>query len=616
MTRCACGVCGAAYSGAGRASAGVARLRDRGWQAVPGGWAAETVTGSGVRYCPCGKRLARDHAGARCGVCERLAVERAAVPPVVPAGFWETQAFADAFGAQHMGLVARAYRRHPHHVAAYGRGGISQGLLGGWLGLTQAQVSRIENGPPIRNLDTLALWARVLQIPAGHLWFRLPGSTGDLVWGAADVGVEALAELVTVGGGRDAVAAGVGQLDGLGGDGRVCSGGGAGPGLAGPMDAVLADQGGWREVRRYLNHHRSELAEQAVRLYPDELRVGRTTLIAPPSWLPGEPVDLADIAMTWVPDVPAARVTGSEPETRGLRPLRVPGHQFDRYTDAVRYLDPPRLFENRASYRLMGLDWTDGAGTMQFGLGTYFDKLDVSEAVGHEVAAAVSRSGGAISGRDLPFRSLIGDPFDFRRRAVLPAVTTLLLRRTGSGAGFFLHWRDPKKVATATKIFDVIPAGEFQPSSIAPQALADDLDIWKNIVRELSEELLGAPEHDGSRGEAVDFAGWPLYRALCQARAAGKVKAVCLGAGLDTLTLAATILTAVVVDPDVFDELFGEAVLENAEGITVLGGGEGGLGIEFSESNVTRMVEREPIAAPGGACLTLAWSCRSRLVER
>src|SRR5256885_11687777 len=31
--------------------------------------------------------------------------------------------------------------------------------------LTQAQVSRIENGPPIRNLDTLAHWARVLRIP-------------------------------------------------------------------------------------------------------------------------------------------------------------------------------------------------------------------------------------------------------------------------------------------------------------------------------------------------------------------------------------------------------------------------------------------------------------------
>ena len=58
--------------------------------------------------------------------------------------------------------------------ARYGRDGISQEMLGTWLGLTQAQVSRIENGPPIRNLDTLAHWARVLRIPVHLLWFKLP----------------------------------------------------------------------------------------------------------------------------------------------------------------------------------------------------------------------------------------------------------------------------------------------------------------------------------------------------------------------------------------------------------------------------------------------------------
>jgi hypothetical protein len=73
-----------------------------------------------------------------------------------------------------MGHVSRAYRRHPSHIARHGRDGISQERLGGWLGLTQAQVSRIENGPPIRNLDTLAYWAGVLRVPAHLLWFKLP----------------------------------------------------------------------------------------------------------------------------------------------------------------------------------------------------------------------------------------------------------------------------------------------------------------------------------------------------------------------------------------------------------------------------------------------------------
>ncbi|MGH3768071.1 MAG: helix-turn-helix domain-containing protein [Pseudonocardiaceae bacterium] len=82
-----------------------------------------------------------------------------------------------AFAAQHMGQVARAYRLHPYHQTVYGPGGVSQGLLGQWLGLQQPQVSRIETGPPIRDLNTLVYWARVLGIPAGMLWFDLPGET-------------------------------------------------------------------------------------------------------------------------------------------------------------------------------------------------------------------------------------------------------------------------------------------------------------------------------------------------------------------------------------------------------------------------------------------------------
>ncbi|WP_254910111.1 helix-turn-helix domain-containing protein [Micromonospora sp. NBS 11-29] len=43
-----------------------------------------------------------------------------------------------------------------------------------WLGLSQAQLSRIENGPAIVHLDRLAHWAQLLQIPARLLWFALP----------------------------------------------------------------------------------------------------------------------------------------------------------------------------------------------------------------------------------------------------------------------------------------------------------------------------------------------------------------------------------------------------------------------------------------------------------
>jgi transcriptional regulator with XRE-family HTH domain len=128
------------------------------------------------RYCRCGNRLAPNRAGALCGSCEQEAVHRRAAPPAVSRTFWDTPALRDAFAAQHIGRVARVYRRHAEFATRYGRDGVSQELLGTWLGLTQAQVSRIENGPPVRNLDTLAHWARVLQIPAHLLWFKLPPS--------------------------------------------------------------------------------------------------------------------------------------------------------------------------------------------------------------------------------------------------------------------------------------------------------------------------------------------------------------------------------------------------------------------------------------------------------
>ena len=130
-------------------------------------------------YCRCGTLVAKDNTERQCARCQRASRDKLITPPEVPAEFWQTDQFRDAFSAQHMGRVARAYRTHPYHYAAYGPSGVSQGLLGQWLGLSQPQVSRIENGPPIRNLDTLAYWARTLHIPPELLWFRLPDEKGE-----------------------------------------------------------------------------------------------------------------------------------------------------------------------------------------------------------------------------------------------------------------------------------------------------------------------------------------------------------------------------------------------------------------------------------------------------
>lgn len=371
----------------------------------------------------------------------------------------------------------------------------------------------------------------------------------------------------------------------------------------------------WRGERRWLNHNRSELAQLAVQLYPAEQRVPRTPLIASPDWQPAEPIELRSLTLELDEAPQTTAVVGSEPESGPTRPLRTAGAHFERYTSAIKHLSPPALFESRPSYRLLNASLR--AGQLGFGLAAYFDKLDVSEALGHEMAAACMNSGipespAELLGR-LPFRDLVGDPFDPARRAIIPAITTLTirLRRFPAEPTFLLHWRDPAKVATAAGIYDVIPAGEFQPSSVALWDRRNDFDLWRNIVREFAEELLGEPEHDGTRSQPIAYDDWTLYQRLEQARADGAVTSFVLGLGLDALTLAATILTVVVIDDDVFTDAFGSMVRFNDEGeVVAVGGGTPAEGVPFTEAAVTRMLKSEPMASPGAACLALAWQHR------
>jgi transcriptional regulator with XRE-family HTH domain len=506
-----------------------------------------------VRQCArCGAPLSRYNAEPTCASCNQ-----AGEPGRAP-GEWLSLPAADA-ATDDAGSVLRGWR------ASTGRSQVEVARL---LGMTQQNLSLIENGKQ--------------QMPY-------------------DVRQRAVAEL------------GISAED-LG----LATGRRSAPSDLAP--AVATDQARWRQERHWLNQHRSELARLAAALYPAEQQVPETPLVAGQGWIPAEPVDLASLRLTLDEGPHPVAVDGGEPETDRVRPLCAPAQRFDCYTAAIRHLDPPRLFESRPSYRLLGEQF--GAETLHFGLSAYFDKLDVSEALGHELAVACMGAGGIPATPDavrdaLPFRALIGDPFDPARRAIIPAVTTLTirLRRWPAEPTFLLHWRDPAKVATAAGIYDVIPAGEFQPASVDLWDRRNDFDVWRNIVREYSEELLGAPEHDGTRSKPIDYDSWPLYRALGDAKAGGKLATYALGLGLDALTLAATILTVVVIDDDVFGEVFGAAVRTNAEGeIVAIGDGRAAEGVPFTAESVQRLLTSEPMASPGAACLALAWRHRHRIL--
>jgi hypothetical protein len=92
-------------------------------------------------------------------------------PPHVPDSFWSVDVMRDALASWHLGRVLWAYRNHPFHGTP-----LSQTTVGGWVDMTQPQISKLETGPPLKDLDRLTFWARTLRIPADLLWFRLPAA--------------------------------------------------------------------------------------------------------------------------------------------------------------------------------------------------------------------------------------------------------------------------------------------------------------------------------------------------------------------------------------------------------------------------------------------------------
>jgi hypothetical protein len=376
----------------------------------------------------------------------------------------------------------------------------------------------------------------------------------------------------------------------------------------------------WRYVRRHLNGHRHDLALLAAELYPSSWRIAGSPLLARGEWVPAMPIALEHVQLTWCGSPHHGGLAGNEVAWRSALPLRGDGHRFASYAHALAALDPPRLLEDRTAYRLLEVGRRDAGAELRFTRGSYFDVIDICEAVAHELAASVLASGdpGAVPTlRQLPLRASIDDPTDLARRPVIPAISVLTLRREGPGAATcLLHWRDPAKVASGGGLYQVAPVGLFQPSSDATFNEANDFDLWRSIARELSEELLGASEDYGSDHRPIDYDHWPFHTTLAAARRDGALRVFWLGLGIDPLTLVADLLVVAVFDAERFDTIFPRLASTNAEGHLVrLHDGPGATtGVPFTAPTIERFTTAEPIQPAGAALLRLAWHHRDTLL--
>ena len=196
-----------------------------------------------------------------------------------------------------VGEVIRWYRQ---------REGLTQQDAAELLNTTQSRLSKLEKGSQaLRDVDELRFIASKLSIPPERLGI-LPDHSADSVPQPRTVS--------------------------------------SAPGT--PRDS----QERWKSVRAQMNQNRALLGDLATDLYPKSQWVPNTTVLTCPQWMPDSPVELSEVQLHWLTeDTAPPTITGSAPETEGVRPLTAQGTQYNRYSRALRDLARPRLLDNRIS---------------------------------------------------------------------------------------------------------------------------------------------------------------------------------------------------------------------------------------------------------------------------
>jgi phosphatidylserine/phosphatidylglycerophosphate/cardiolipin synthase-like enzyme len=156
-------------------------------------------------------------------------------------------------------------------------------------------------------------------------------------------------------------------------------------------------------------------------------------------------------------------------------------------------------------------------------------------------------------------------------------------------------------------MLSVFPTGVFQPASVLPAPKSPDFSLWRNVMREYSEEYLGNPEHDGD-GPPIDHDNEEPFRSLDRARRNGKLRVYCLGTSIDALNYVGDVLTVTVFDADTFERIFDGLVEQNDEGDVAT------ERFAFDDATVTRLLTSHALAPSGAACLHLAWQHRTAIL--
>lgn len=273
---------------------------------------------------------------------------------------------------------------------------------------------------------------------------------------------------------------------------------------------------------------------------------------------------------------------------------------------------------NGFSYRLMKIDVGSSGPLLSFAKSRYFGYLNSCEARAFEQAlkqVSTTRVGKTLR---RPPKAI----FDLKNRNATAGVSTItiVVDRAGSKPLFIFHYRT--KVEEGMGTTHVVPAGQFQP--IIPEHLAgwdapqwnDDFSLLDTMLREFLEEVLNLEKRIKASSESGNWRSTDeivreAYTKLTGAMRAEsgvpiRCKAWFFGLGFDPLTEKPEILTAMVVDRSLLDEL---KLHWNEEGR--------GEKVEMTRDDLSALMAHENSnwLSAGMACLHCAFDHYERLTS-
>lgn len=357
----------------------------------------------------------------------------------------------------------------------------------------------------------------------------------------------------------------------------------------------------FRYARKELIDNYQTLAREALAVNR-HWQQGRLLTLGQPDWILPSPVPLDEV------DIALESEVGG---TRRDVALRMASYHWPRdplglptksYAEAIEAYDKPNLWWDSDTYCICKVS-TQGSGLqLIFSLRRYFDGVNTQEVLSYEAARR------EVSNCDLTpvYARLRGGPCDLGNRYATTSIVTLTLIRDSDRPFFLLHYRNPKSVATGGGTYHVTPAGEFEPTNISPNPEIAGFNLWSNVMREYAEEFLGLEEYKGGKGFITNYDLESPFRELNEAVMTGKVTPWCLGLTLNPLSWKPELLTVVVFESDIFQELF-PAIDVDDEG-TKMGR------FPFDKKNVEDFLCSKKIHPVAHAALAKAWEMRASLL--